>query len=54
MLADCLSPATPNTNLLWEAIFAVILWIFVGIVAINRERLKQAFRNNKFEKKLVS
>jgi len=48
-----LSPATPNTNLLWEAIFAAILWILVGIVALNQRRLGQVVRNNKLEKKMV-
>jgi membrane protease YdiL (CAAX protease family) len=33
-----LSPATPNTDLLWEAIFAVSLWILVGLVAIGQRR----------------
>ena len=34
-----LGPATPNTDLLWEAIFAALLWILVGIVAIGRRQL---------------
>jgi membrane protease YdiL (CAAX protease family) len=49
-----LSPPTPNTNLLWEAIFAVILWILVGIVAINQGRLGKVVRENKLEKKIAS
>jgi membrane protease YdiL (CAAX protease family) len=49
-----LSPATPNTNLLWEAIFAVTLWIFVGIVAMNQGRFGEVVRDNKLEKKVVS
>lgn len=49
-----LSPATPNTNLLWEAIFAAMLWIFVGIVALNQGRLGQVVRDNKLAKKVVS
>lgn len=49
-----LSPGTPNTNLLWEAIFAAILWMFVGIVAINQERLGQSVRDRKLEEKVIS
>lgn len=49
-----LSPATPNTNLLWEAIFAAILWIIVGIVALNQGRLIQVVRDNKLEEKVLS
>lgn len=48
-----LSPATPNTDLLWEATFAAILWIFVGIIAIIQGRLGQVVRNNTLEKKVV-
>jgi CAAX protease family protein len=33
-----LSPATPNQNLLWETIFAVILWVLVALVAVSRQR----------------
>jgi hypothetical protein len=46
-----LSPATPNTDLLWEAIFAATLWIFVGILAMNQARLGQVVRDNKLERK---
>ena len=49
-----LSPATPNTNLLWETIFAAILWILVGIVALNQRHLGDVIGNNKFQKKMVS
>jgi hypothetical protein len=49
-----LSPATPNTNLLWEAIFAAILWILVGIIALNQGRLENVVHNNKLQKKMVS
>lgn len=33
-----LSPATPNQDLLWETIFAVILWALVALVAISQQR----------------
>jgi hypothetical protein len=49
-----LSPATPNTNLLWEAVFAAILWIFVGIVAINQRYFGQVVLDSKLERKVVS
>jgi membrane protease YdiL (CAAX protease family) len=49
-----LGPATPNTDLLWEAIFAAILWILVGIVAINQGRLGQVVRDSQFENRVVS
>lgn len=49
-----LSPATPNTNLLWEAIFAAVLWIFVGIVAVNQGRAGQVVHENKLEKRMIS
>lgn len=49
-----LSPATPNTDLLWEAIFAATLWILVGIVALNQGRFGEVVRNNKLEKEVVS
>jgi membrane protease YdiL (CAAX protease family) len=49
-----LSPATSNTSLLWEAIFAAILWMLVGLVALNQRRLENVVRNNKLQKKMVS
>jgi hypothetical protein len=47
-----LSPATPNTDLLWEAIFAVSLWILVGLVAISQRR--QVLRHNEMPGKVFS
>lgn len=44
-----LSPATPNTSLLWEAIFAAILWMLVGLVALNQRRLGQAVQDRRLE-----
>lgn len=49
-----LSPGTPNTDLLWETIFAAILWVFVGIVAISQRRLSQFVRNSQLQRKVVS
>ena len=46
-----LSPETPNTDLLWEAIFAASLWILVGIVALSQ---RQIVHDNKWSKKAVS
>lgn len=45
-----LQPATPNTDLLWEAIFAAILWILVGIVAIGR---RQVVSDKALQRKIV-
>jgi membrane protease YdiL (CAAX protease family) len=45
-----LEPVTPHTDLLWEAIFAVTLWVFVGIVAIQR----QVVRDRQLQRKVVS
>jgi len=33
-----LSPGTPNQNLLWETILAVILWILVALVAVSQRQ----------------
>lgn len=49
-----LGPGTPNTDLLWEAIFAVILWVLVGIVALSERQSRQAVRDNQFLGKIVS
>jgi membrane protease YdiL (CAAX protease family) len=49
-----LSPETPNTDLLWEAIFAAILWIFVGILALHPARFGQVVRDSKLEEKVFS
>jgi hypothetical protein len=49
-----LSPGTPNTDLLWEAILAVILWILVGIVAINQRRSNTLLSGNKLAGKVIS
>jgi membrane protease YdiL (CAAX protease family) len=49
-----LSPVTPNTDLLWQAIFAVVLWILVGIVAISQRRPRQLVRDNQLQRKVVS
>lgn len=34
-----LSPDTPKTDLLWEIIFALILWILVGLVALSQRQV---------------
>jgi uncharacterized protein len=49
-----LSPGTPNTDLLWETIFAAILWLLVGLVAISQRQLSQIVRNSQLERKVVS
>jgi CAAX protease family protein len=49
-----LSPGTPNTDLLWETIFAAILWLLVGLVAISQRRLNQFVRNSQLQRKVVS
>jgi hypothetical protein len=46
-----LSPDTPNTDLLWKTIFAAILWISVGIVALSQ---RQLMRQDTLLKKAVS
>lgn len=46
-----LSPDTPKTDLLWESIFAAILWLLVGVVALHQG---QVVRDNKLSKKLLS
>lgn len=46
-----LSPNTPNTDLLWEAIFAVVLWLLVGIVAVSQ---RQAVHDRQLQRKVVS
>jgi hypothetical protein len=46
-----LGPDTPKTDLLWEAIFAAILWVFVGIVAISQ---RQVVHDNQLSKQTVS
>ena len=48
-----LSPGTPNTDLLWEAIFAVILWVLVGIVAISQRRSNTLVSGNKLPGKAI-
>lgn len=47
-----LGPATPNTDLLWEAIFAATLWILVGVVAISQRR--QVVHHNELPGKAFS
>ena len=49
-----LSPTTPNTDLRWEAIFAIILWVFVGIVAISQRRPGSVINDNTLQRKVVS
>jgi uncharacterized protein len=49
-----LSPWTPNTDLLWEGIFAAVLWILVGILAISQRQLGQFVRENQLQRKVVS
>lgn len=46
-----LSPNTPNTDLLWEAIFAVVLWLSVGVVAISQ---RHAVHDTQLQRKVVS
>jgi membrane protease YdiL (CAAX protease family) len=36
-----LSPGTPNQDLLWETIFAAILWALVALVALSQQRNPQ-------------
>jgi hypothetical protein len=40
-----LSPATSPQDLLWQAIFAVALWVLVAIVAINQQRTQQTLQS---------
>jgi hypothetical protein len=47
-----LRPATPNTDLLWQAIFAVILWIWVGIVTVSQRHV-QFVSDNKLQRKVA-
>jgi membrane protease YdiL (CAAX protease family) len=46
-----LSPDTPKTDLLWEAIFAVILWILVGLIALSQ---RQVVRDDLLQRKTAS
>jgi hypothetical protein len=46
-----LGPDTPKTDLLWEAIFAVVLWILVGIVALSP---RLAVSDNTLQRRIVS
>ena len=46
-----LGPDTPKTDLLWETIFAIILWVLVGIVAFGQRRVVS---DNRLRRRMVS
>jgi membrane protease YdiL (CAAX protease family) len=45
-----LSPNTAKTDLLWEAIFAAVLWVLVGLVTINQ---RQVVRDHQVQRKSI-